>query len=183
MQTFASIALLALVAPIFAVPFEQLEARDYYDDNTPSSVVVFAVPTTAVSVFAIPTTADTLFPSQFRIAPSPTSDGAPEHTGAHEEGEDGHSRFGHPFPSGTGVPHHTHHTHTHTHTGTFKLHPTGKPHEGFESFRSHHKGESYDDYESFKLHPTGEPHERYENRISSFRFNAVTNLIHSHHPY
>lgn len=180
MQTFASIALLALVAPIFAVPFEQLEARDYYDDNTSSSVSVFAIPTTDVPHIR---PVESLFPSQLTIAPSPTSDGAPEHTGAHEEGEHRHSRSGHPFPSGTGFAHHTHHTHTHTHTGTFKLHPTGKPHEGFESFRSQHTGESHDEYESFKLHPTGEPHERYEDRISSFRFNAVTNLIHSHHPY
>lgn len=160
MKTFASVAFLALVAPIFAVPFEQLEARKYYDDNTSSASVFpteIAAPTTQVPYIR---PFESLIPSQLTIVPSATSHRGPHHTGATEDGERRHTRSGHPFPSGTGFPHesgfahHTHHTHTHTQT------------------------ESY-----FKLHPTGTPDDGYENRISSFRFNAVTNLIHSHHTY
>lgn len=129
MQTFASIAFLALVAPIFAVPFEQLEARKYYDDQTSSSSL-FAVPTTHVP-YAHPL--ESFIPSQLTIGPSATSHGFPHHTGATEDGERKHTRSGHPFPSGTGFAYHTHHTHTQTHTHTkssFKLHPTGTPDDG-----------------------------------------------------
>lgn len=176
MHTFASIALLALVAPIFAVPFEQLEARD---DPGSSVSSPFAAPTTEVPNIG---PLESLFSSQLTIAPTATHHHRrPLHTGGTEEGEHRHTRSHHPFPSGTGFPHHTHHTHTHTHTGTFKLHPTGRPHEGFER---HHDGEEYEEYDSFiKSDPSGEPNAKYENRISSFRFSAVTNLIHSHYPY
>ena len=135
MKTVASIAFLALVAPIFAVPFEQLEARKYYDDNTSTSTVFH----TKTSLFAIPTTqvpyirpTGSLSPSDFTIVPSATTTHpyrAPHHTSASEgdnddddDGEHKHTRSGYPYHSGSGVAHHTHHTRP-----SFTVHPTGKP--------------------------------------------------------
>lgn len=126
MKTVASIAFLALVAPIFAVPFEQLEARKYYDDNTSTSTVFH----TKTSLFAIQTTQvphtrpfESLIPSEFTIVPSATTTHrAPHHTSASEDDEHTHTRSGYPFHSGSGVAHHTHHT-----GPSFTVHPTGKP--------------------------------------------------------
>lgn len=136
MKTFASIAFLALVAPIFAVPFEQLEAREYYDDDNTSTSTVHH---TKTSYFAIPTTevpyiraTESLSPSDFTIVPSATTTHpyrAPHHTSASGDDNDDddeehkHTKSGYPYHSGSGVAHHTHH---HT-KPSFTVHPTGKP--------------------------------------------------------
>ena len=126
MKTVASIAFLVLVAPIFAVPFEQLEARKYSDEDTSTSTLF----RTKTSFFPLPTTQvpyirpfESLIPSELTTAPSATkTHGAPHHTSASENDEHKYTRSGYPFQSGSGAAHHTHHTRS-----SFTVHPTGKP--------------------------------------------------------